>query len=114
MRWIGRVGLGVACALGALPPLAAQDRSLRAAAELTGVTAGMASACGLDPKPVLHAFRDLMDRKQVQGTARRRLVRLVSTASDRGYATQREPGAMTCAEVKVELGQATRRLRKAR
>lgn len=114
MSWLGRIGLGATCVAGMLWPLAAQDRSLRAAAELTGVTAGMASACGLDAKPVLHAFRDLMDRKQVRGAARERLVRVVSAASDRGYATQREPGAMSCAEVKLELARATQRVRKAR
>ena len=43
-------------------PRTRQDDPLNAAAQLTGLTAGMASACQLQTKPVLHAFRDLMDR----------------------------------------------------
>jgi hypothetical protein len=39
---------------------------------------------------------------------------MVSTASDRGFATQRQPGAMSCAEVKTQMQRAVRRLKRAR
>jgi hypothetical protein len=90
------------------------DSTLRAAAQLTGLTTGMAQACRADPKPVLHAFRDLMDRKKVMGKQRDRLVRMVSAASDRGMANQRQPGAMTCAEVRDQVRRTTRRLQQAK
>lgn len=92
----------------------AADSSLRAAAQLTGLTTGMAQACKADPKPVLHAFRDLMDRKQVQGKQRDQLVKLVSAASDRGMATQSQPGAMSCAEVRDQVRRTTRQLQRAK
>ena len=74
----------------------------------------MAQACKEDPKPVLHAFRDLMDRKQVQGKQRDQLVKVVSAASDRGLANQSQPGAMSCAEVRDQIRRTTRRLQKAK
>jgi hypothetical protein len=104
----------LACALARGGELRAQDGSLEAAAKLTGLTSGMAAACRLDSKPVLRAFRALLDRQQVQGARRRRLVQLVSASSDRGYATQHEPGAMSCTDVAGEIRKAVRRLQKAR
>jgi len=96
--------------------LAAQQKeeSVRAAAKLTGMTSGMAMACGFDSKPVLHAYRDFLDRKRIFGAERDRLVRVVSAASDRGFATQRQPGAMACPEVGTQLQRAVRRLERAR
>jgi hypothetical protein len=91
-----------------------RDEPVEAAAKLTGITSGMAMACGQDSKPVLHAYRDLLDRKRILGAERERLVRMVSTASDRGFATQRQPGAMSCAEVKTQMQRAVRRLKRAR
>ncbi|HEU5169347.1 MAG TPA: hypothetical protein VFU46_02355 [Gemmatimonadales bacterium] len=93
---------------------AQQQESLHAAAKLTGLTSGMAMACGLDSKPVLYAYRDLLDRKRVRGGERDRLVQTVSTASDRGFATQRQPGAMACSEVRTQMQRTIRRLAKAR
>jgi hypothetical protein len=90
------------------------EESVEAAAKLTGITSGMAMACGQDSKPVLHAYRDLLDRKRILGAERERLVGIVSAASDRGFATQRQPGAMSCAEVKIHLQRAVRRLKRAR
>jgi hypothetical protein len=95
-------------------PVAAQNESLRAAAQLTGLTTGMAAACSLDTKPVLHAFRDLMDRKQVQGKERKRLVALVSQSHDRAFATQHRPGAMSCPEVQDQVRSTIRRLQRAK
>jgi hypothetical protein len=92
----------------------APDSSLHAAARLTGLTSGMAQACKVDPKPVLHAFRDLMDRKQVQGKQRNQLVQVVSASSDRGMANQSQPGAMNCAEVRDQVRRTTRRLQRAK
>ncbi len=92
----------------------AQQRSITAAARLTGLTSGMASACKLDPKPMLHAFRDLMDRKKVLGRDRNRLVKMVSTASDQGFANQHQAGAMSCAEVKSQMRKTLRRLQRAK
>jgi hypothetical protein len=110
-----RLLVGAACSLAALTTVAAQQPSpLRAAAQLTGLTSGMAQACRLDPKPVLHAFRDLMDRKRVQGKERQALVRAVSTASDRGMANQAQPGAMSCADVRQQMARTIRRLQRAR
>jgi hypothetical protein len=105
-----------ALALLLAPPLAAQQKEepVRAAAKLTGITSGMAMACGIDSKPVLHAYRDFLDRKQVFGADRDRLVRVVSAASDRGFATQQQPGAMGCAEVRGQLQRAVRRLQRAK
>ncbi|HEX5386282.1 MAG TPA: hypothetical protein VFW66_06275 [Gemmatimonadales bacterium] len=111
MAMLPSLMLGVA--LGPTP-LAAQSESLRAAAKLSGLTTGMAQACLLDPTPVLHAFRDLMDRKQMQGAQRSRLVKLVTEASDQGAATQQQPGAMSCAEVRGQIRRTTRRLRRAK
>jgi hypothetical protein len=106
---------GVAMAMGQGNAAAqAPDSSLRAAAQLTGLTTGMAQACKEDPKPVLHAFRDLLDRKQVQGKQRDQLIKVVSTASDRGMANQSQPGAMSCAEVRDQIRRTTRRLQKAK
>jgi hypothetical protein len=93
---------------------AQRGESVEAAAKLTGITSGMAMACGQDSKPVLHAYRDLLDRKRILGTERDRLVKVVSAASDRGFETQRQPGAMSCAEVKTQMQRAVRRLRRAR
>jgi hypothetical protein len=87
-----------------------QAESLRAAAQLTGLTAGMASVCQLKTTPVLHAFRDLMDRKRVLGTERKKLVALVKESHQRGVATQQKPGAMSCAEVKVQVHSTISRL----
>ncbi len=92
----------------------AADASLRAAAQLTGLTSGMAQACQLDPKPVLHAFRDLMDRRKMQGNRRDQLVQMVSRASDRGMANQGQSGAMSCAEVQAQIRRTTRRLQRAK
>jgi hypothetical protein len=96
-------------------PVAAQQKeeSVRAAAKLTGITSGMAMACGIDSKPVLHAYRDLLDRRQIFGAERDRLVQVVSEASDRGFATQRQPGAMSCREVRSQMQKAMRRLQRA-
>ncbi len=93
---------------------AGQGDALRAAARLTGLTAGMASACELKTTPVLHAFRDLMDRKQIQGVERKRLVALVAESNDRGVATQHKPGAMPCQEVKAQVRSTIRRLQRAK
>ena len=96
------------------PADARQSESLRAAAQLTGVTTGMAAACNLPTRPVLHAFRDLMDRKHVQGAERKRLVKLVSQSHDRSFATQHKPGAMSCQEVEAQVRSTTRRLERAK
>ena len=105
----------VASLLLAAPAGAQQpEEPVEAAAKLTGITSGMAMACGQDSKPVLHAYRDLLDRKRIVGTKRDRLVKMVSAASDRGFETQRQPGAMSCAEVKTQMQRAVRRLRRAR
>jgi hypothetical protein len=109
------VAVAICILLGAAPTRAVgQDQSVRAAAKLTGITSGMAQACGYDPKPVLHAFRDLLDRKRILGKERTRLVRLVSAASDRGMADQQQPGAMSCPEVKSQMARTIRRLRRAK
>jgi hypothetical protein len=93
---------------------AGQDDALRAAAQLTGLTAGMATVCALKTTPVLHAFRDLMDRKRILGAERKRLVALVGEANDRGVATQHKPGAMPCQEVKAQVRRTIRRLQRAK
>ena len=103
-------GLTVPAAAGAQQP----DEPVRAAAKLTGITSGMAMACGQDSKPVLHAYRDFLDRKRIFGAERDRLVKVVSAASDRGFATQQQPGAMSCAEVRGQMQRAVRRLQRAR
>lgn len=90
------------------------QESVVAAAKLTGITSGMAMACGQDSKPVLHAYRDFLDRKRILGAERDRLVKVVSAASDRGFETQRKPGAMSCAEVRAQMQRAVRRLKRAR
>jgi len=102
-------------ASAAAPPAApVQDEALRAAAKLTGLTAGMASACQLKTTPVLHAFRDLMDRKRVLGAERKRLVALVDEANQRGVTNQHKPGAMSCAEVKAQVRSTINRLNRAK
>lgn len=102
-------------ALAATRPAAGrQSEPLRAAAELTGLTSGMAAACNFRARPVLDAFRDLMDRKHVQGPERKRLVGLVSQSHDRGFATQHRPGAMNCQEVKAQMRSTIRRLQRAK
>jgi hypothetical protein len=102
-------------ALFTAPPTAArQDESLRAAAKLTGLTTGMAAACKQPTRPVLYAFRDLMDRKNVQGAERKRLVNLVSQSHDRAFATQHKPGAMSCEEVRAQVRSTIRRLQRAK
>lgn len=98
----------------AAPAGARQSESLRAAAQLTGLTTGMAAACQLPTRPVLHAFRDLMDRKNIQGAERKRLVRLVSQSHDRAFATQHKPGAMSCPEVEEQVKSTVRRLDRAK
>jgi hypothetical protein len=115
-------GVAAVCLLAAFAagaPAAAQEpvqdkeESVRAAAKLTGITSGMAMACGFDSKPVLHAYRDFLDRKRIFGAQRDRLVRVVSEASDRGFATQQQPGAMACPEVRNQMRRAVRRLERA-
>lgn len=106
--------VGAMILVSGIHPPAMQGDALQAAARLTGLTAGMASACQLKTAPVLHAFRDLMDRKQVQGVQRKRLVALVSEANDRGVATQHKPGAMTCEEVRTQVRSTIRRLQRAK
>ena len=102
-------------AVAAAAPVAArQSESLRAAAQLTGLTTGMAAACQLPTRPVLHAFRDLMDRKKILGAERKRLVRLVSQSHDRSFATQNKPGAMSCQEVQEQVKSTVRRLERAK
>ena len=91
-----------------------QSEPLRAAAELTGLTSGMAAACNFSTRPVLHAFRDLMDRKHVPAPERKRLVGLVSQSHDRGFATQHRLGAMSCQEVKAQMRSTIRRLQRAK
>ena len=96
--------------------------SVTALAKRQGVTrrrflqtaSGMAAACKLDTKPVLHAFRDLMDRKQMQGKERKRLVGIVSQSHDRAFATQQRPGAMSCPEVRDQMRSTIRRLQRAK
>jgi hypothetical protein len=87
-----------------------QAESLRAAAQLAGLTAGMASVCQLKTTPVLHAFRDLMDRKRILGAERKKLVALVEQSNQRGVATQHQPGAMSCAEVEAQVHSTISRL----
>ncbi len=117
-RW-ARIRLA-AVVLGALLAAPAQlsaqkkEESVRAAAKLTGITSGMAMACGLDSTPVLHAYRDFLDRRRILGSEREELVQMVSAASDRGFATQRQPGAMGCTEVRTQLQRTVRRLQRAR
>ena len=77
-------------------------------------TAGMASACQLQTKPVLHAFRDLMDRKKVQGTKRKQLVKVVEDANAHGVATQHKPGAMSCKDVQAQVKKTIYRLEHAK
>lgn len=102
-------------ALGAVAPAAGrQGEPLRAAAELTGLTSGMAAACNLSTKPLIHAFGNLMDRKQVQGRERTRLVALVSRSHDRGFANQHRLGAMSCQEVRDQMRSTIRRLQRAK
>ncbi|MGH7632020.1 MAG: hypothetical protein ACREOF_22010 [Gemmatimonadales bacterium] len=91
-----------------------KEESVRAAAKLTGITSGMAMACGFDSKPVLYAYRDFLDRRRILGPEREGLVQVVSTASDRGFATQRQPGAMSCGEVRGQMQRAVRRLQRAK
>ncbi len=91
-----------------------QEEPVRAAAKLAGITSGMAMACGIDSKPVLFAYRDFLDRKRVFGAERDRLVKVVTASSDRGFATQRQPGAMSCPEVRTQMQRAVRRLERAR
>lgn len=113
-----RVGLtpllvvALLCAPGRLS--GQQEEPVRAAAKLTGITSGMAMACGIESKPVLYAYRDFLDRKRIFGSKREGLVRVVSAASDRGFATQRQPGAMACGEVRTQLQRAVRRLQLAK
>jgi len=106
----------IVCALvlvgGRLPGL--QGDPLQAAAQLTGLTAGMASACQFDTTPVLHAFRDLMDRKKIQGAKRKQLVGVVQDAHARGVATQHKPGAMSCPDVKKQVRSTIHRLEHAK
>jgi hypothetical protein len=97
---------------GRLP--AVQDDPLQAAAKLTGLTAGMASACQLQTTSVLHAFRDLMDRKKIQGSKRKELVSVVEEAHARGVATQHKPGAMSCKDVQVQVKSTIHRLEHAK
>jgi hypothetical protein len=97
---------------GRLP--AAQDDPLQAAAKLTGLTAGMASACELQTTSVLHAFRDLMDRKEIQGSKRKQLVSMVEEAHARGVATQHKPGAMSCKDVQAQVKSTIHRLEHAK
>ena len=105
----------IAAALVASAVLPArQDDPLNAAAQLTGLTAGMASVCQLQTKPVLHAFRDLMDRKKVQGAKRKQLVKVVEEANARGVATQHQPGAMSCKEVQAQVKSTIHRLEHAK
>lgn len=113
-RVVGALGLGVLLLGAGARPAAAQSESLRAAAQLAGLTSGMAAACGFSTKPVLHALRDLMDRKKVFGKERQRLVKLVSDSHDRAFATQHKPGAMSCPEVQDQLRSTTRRLQRAK
>jgi hypothetical protein len=103
-------------AWGAPEALGAQEKetSVRAAAKLTGITSGMAMACGYDSKPVLHAYRDLLDRRRILGTDRDQLVQVVTAASDRGYETQRQPGAMACDDVRKQMQRTVRRLQRAK
>ena len=110
------VTLALAAAAAGTADLAAQEKqeSIRAAAKLTGITSGMAMACELDSKPVLHAYRDLLDRHRILGTERDQLVQIVSAASDRGYATQRQPGAMACGDVAKQMQRTVRRLQRAK
>jgi hypothetical protein len=105
--------IAVLIAGAAAQPAPLQDEALRAAAKLTGLTAGMASACQLKTTPVLHAFRDLMDRKRVLGTERKRLVALVEESNKRG-ANQHKPGAMSCTEVKAQVRSTINRLNRAK
>jgi hypothetical protein len=100
--------------LAGAPLPAVQDDPLQAAATLTGLTAGMASACQLPTKSLLHAFRDLMDRKEVQGAKRNQLVGLVKDAHARGVATQHKPGAMSCPDVQGQVRSTIRRLERAK
>ncbi len=106
----------LAAALGAPAHAGAQEKeeSVRAAAKLTGITSGMAMACGFDSKPVLYAYRDFLDRRRILGPEREGLVQVVSTASDRGFATQQQPGAMSCGEVRGQMQRAVRRLQRAK
>jgi hypothetical protein len=106
--------IAVLIAGAAAQPAPLQDEALRAAAKLTGLTAGMASACQLKTTPVLHAFRDLMDRKRVLGTERKRLVALVEESNKRGVANQHKPGAMSCTEVKAQVRSTINRLNRAK
>jgi hypothetical protein len=101
-------------ALAGAAPARGQSESLRAAAKLTGLSSGMAAACQLSTKPVLHAFRDLMDRKRILGRERKRLVALVSDAHDRAFATQHKPGAMSCPEVRDQVRSTIQRLQRAK
>jgi hypothetical protein len=94
--------------------LAAQDDPLQAAAKLTGLTAGMASACELQTTSVLHAFRDLMDRKKIQGSKREQLVSMVEEAHARGVAIQHKPGAMSCKDVQAQVQSTIHRLEHAK
>ena len=94
--------------------LPAQDDPLQAAAKLTGLTAGMASACQLQTTLVLHAFRDLMDRKKIQGSKRKQLVSMVEEAHARGVATQHKPGAMACKDVEAQVRSTIHRLEHAK
>ena len=112
-RW-GAVLIAAALLLPTGAHAQAKEEPVRAAAKLTGITSGMAMACGIDSKPVLHAYRDVLDRKRIFGSERDRLVKVVSTASDRGFATQRQPGSMACADVQTQMRRAVRRLERAK
>ncbi|HEX2450476.1 MAG TPA: hypothetical protein VHJ69_05025 [Gemmatimonadales bacterium] len=91
-----------------------KEESVRAAAKLTGITSGMAMACGFDSKPVLHAYRDFLDRRKILGSERDQLVQVVTAASDRGFETQRQPGAMPCPDVRKQMQRTVSRLQKAK
>ena len=110
-----RIAIVLLLALTTTAPAArGQSESLRAAAQLTGLTSGMGAACRLNTKPLLHGFRDLMDRRKVQRPERKRLVGLVSDSHDRGFATQHKPGAMSCREVSDQMRGTIRRLQRAK
>lgn len=113
MVWTQGVIVAALILAGGVSPTR-QDDPLNAAAQLTGLTVGMASACELQTKPVLHAFRDLMDRKKVQGAKRKQLVKVVEEANARGVATQHKPGAMSCKDVQAQVQSTIHRLEHAK
>ena len=63
----------------------------------------MATVCDFDSKPVLFAFRDLMDRSQVTQSERKDLEATVLSFLGEGFRDQSKPGSMPCPQVRARM-----------